>query len=71
MLDVHETSRLSRRSFMGHAAPAVAATSSAGALLSACGGDDDDASGSGETEKVAFLNVVPLNLRPISIPAST
>jgi hypothetical protein len=71
MLDVHVTSRLSRRSIMGHAAAAVAATSGAGALLSACGGDDDDASGSCESEKVAFLNVVPLNLRPIPIPAST
>jgi NitT/TauT family transport system substrate-binding protein len=60
MLEAQETRRLSRRSFMGHAAAAVAATSGAGALLSACGGEDE-ASGSGDTEDVVFLNIVPIN----------
>jgi NitT/TauT family transport system substrate-binding protein len=60
MLEVDVQSGLSRRAFMGRAAAAVAATSGAGALLAACG-DDDDSNGSGGTDKVVFLNVVPIN----------
>jgi NitT/TauT family transport system substrate-binding protein len=52
---------INRRAFLGRTAAAVAAGSTAGALLSACGDDDDSASGSGGTEKAVFLNVVPIN----------
>jgi NitT/TauT family transport system substrate-binding protein len=51
---------LTRRSFMGGAAAVLAATGSAGALLSACGGEDE--AGAGDTDKVVFLNVVPINM---------
>jgi NitT/TauT family transport system substrate-binding protein len=60
MVEVDVMSGLSRRAFLGRAATAVAATSGAGALLAACG-DDDEASGSGGTEQVVFLNIVPIN----------
>ena len=61
MLEAREARRLSRRSFMGHAAAAAAATSGAGALLSACGDEDEAGGGSGGTEEVVFLNIVPIN----------
>jgi NitT/TauT family transport system substrate-binding protein len=61
MLEAQETRRLSRRSFMGHAAAAAVATSGAGVLLSACGDDEAAGGSSGDTEDVVFLNIVPIN----------
>jgi NitT/TauT family transport system substrate-binding protein len=58
--EIREIGGLSRRSFLGRSAAAVAASGTLGALLSACG--DDDGGGAGGTDKVAFLNIVPINL---------
>jgi NitT/TauT family transport system substrate-binding protein len=61
MFEVDAMPGLSRRSFLSRTAAAVAATSGAGTLLAACGDDDDGGSGAGDTEKVVFLNIVPIN----------
>lgn len=55
-------SALSRRAFIGRGATALAATSAAGALLAACGAQPATKKGAGGTDKVAFLNIVPLNM---------
>jgi ABC-type nitrate/sulfonate/bicarbonate transport system substrate-binding protein len=60
-LQVDDLQRLTRRSFMGRAAGALAASTVPGVLLAGCGGDDD-AGGGGDLEEVTFLTIIPLNL---------
>ena len=56
--------RLTRRSFMGRTAGAVAASSLTGVLIAGCGDDDDSggSGGGGDVEEVTFLTIIPLNL---------
>ena len=58
-LRIDDLQRLTRRSFVGRAAGALAAASMPGAVLAACG--DEESGGSG-TDEVTFLTIIPLNL---------
>lgn len=58
---------LSRRSFLGGTAGALAASGITGILVAGCGeGADSGASTSGGVEEVTFLTIIPLNLGFIS-----
>jgi NitT/TauT family transport system substrate-binding protein len=54
--------RLTRRSFMGRTAGAVAATGLTGVLIAGCGDDDDSGGADGGVDEVTFLTIIPLNL---------